>query len=501
MKIGSWAGLLAAAALVAGCGDFWQAPSGNSSTSFTLAKSGAITISTGSTSGTSTITVTPGSSFTGTVTLTCAVTTAPSNASGPTCDLSSSSLTFSTATAQTSTLTATTTSSTTTGIYDITVTGVSGSIAETTKVCVAVGVSSSGCTAATSSSGDFFILNSTTISGYSIASGTLTALTGSPTSLPSGVTPYSMAVDPTGSFLYVGTSGGIYLYDIGTGGKLTQNTSVLLDDGTSSALQVDSTGHWLLDASNTTGQPTLYAWPISTTNGESTLGNGVTVPGVLLVSGGNVAVGGMAISPDNKLVAVAAGSETETFPFTVGTDFTGATNPISTKLDKRTATGVAVSVAFNQGTSFLFIGETGDFSTANDSGGLRIIPIASDVLGTEPTASPYASGGTGPHSILAASNGYVYVANWVGTSAGNVTAFLLNASTPSLTLQSNPVATGTEPYGIAEDSTSDFLLVVNNQGSPYFNAFTFDATTTGLLDSSLTSTSTGTGPIAIVAVP
>jgi hypothetical protein len=310
-----------------------------------------------------------------------------------------------------------------------------------------------------------------------------------------------MAVDPTGSFLYVGTSGGIYLYDIGTGGKLTQNTSVLLDDGTSSALQVDSTGHWLLDASNTTGQPTLYAWPISTTNGESTLGNGVTVPGVLLVSGGNVAVGGMAISPDNKLVAVAAGSETETFPFTVGTDFTGATNPISTKLDKRTATGVAVSVAFNQGTSFLFIGETGDFSTANDSGGLRIIPIASDVLGTEPTASPYASGGTGPHSILAASNGYVYVANWVGTSAGNVTAFLLNASTPSLTLQSNPVATGTEPYGIAEDSTSDFLLVVNNQGSPYFNAFTFDATTTGLLDSSLTSTSTGTGPIAIVAVP
>jgi hypothetical protein len=33
------------------------------------------------------------------------------------------------------------------------------------------------------------------------------------------------------------------------------------------------------------------------------------------------------------------------------------------------------------------------------------------------------------------------------------------------------------------------------------SAFTFDATTTGLLDSSLTSTSTGTGPVAIVAVP
>jgi 6-phosphogluconolactonase (cycloisomerase 2 family) len=489
MKMGRWAGILAAAAFVTGCGDFWQAPN-NSTTSFTLSNSGAITVSTAGGTGTSTITVTPGSSFTGTVTLTCAVTTAPSNATSPTCDLSSSSLTFSSTTAQTSTLTATTTSSTTTGIYDITVTGVSNSVAATTAVCVAVGVSSSGCTTTASTSGNFYILNSTTISGYSIVSGTLTALTGSPTSLPSGVTPYSMAVDPTGSFLYVGTSGGIYLYDIGTGGKLTLDTNVLIADGSSSALKVDSTGHWLLDASNTTGAPTLYAWPISTTNGESTLGNGATVPGVYLVSGGNV--------------AVAAGSETETFTFTSGTDFTGATNPISTTFDKRTTSGTAVSVAFNPGTSFLYIGETGDFSTANDSGGLRIIPIASDVLGTEPTASstyPYASGGTGPHAILAASNGYVYVANWVGTSSGNVTAFLLNASTPSLTLQSNPVATGTEPYGIAEDNTSDFLLVVNNQGSPYFNAFTFDAATTGLLDSSLTSTSTGTGPVAIVAVP
>jgi 6-phosphogluconolactonase (cycloisomerase 2 family) len=502
MKMGRWAGILAAAAFVTGCGDFWQSPN-NSTTSFTLSNSGVITVSTAGGTGTSTITVAPGSSFTGTVTLTCAVTTAPSNATSPTCGLSSSSLTFSGTTAQTSTLTATTTSSTTTGIYDITVTGVSNSVAATTAVCVAVGVSSSGCTTTASSSGNFYILNSTTISGYSIVSGTLTALTGSPTSLPSGYTPYSMAVDPTGSFLYVGTSNGIYLYDIGTGGKLTLDTSVLLDDGSSSALQVDSTGQWLLDASNTTGQPALYAWPISKTNGRSTLGSGVTVPGVLLVSGGNVAVGGMAISPDNTLVAVAAGLETETFTFTSGTDRTGATNPISTTFDKRTTTGVAVSVAFNPGTSFLFIGETGDFSTTNNSGGLRIIPIASDKLGTEPTASPYASGGTGPHAILAASNGYVYVANWAGTSAGNVTAFQVVTPGPSLTLQSNPAVTGAEPYGMAEDNTGDFLLIVNNQGNvvgPYFNAFTFDATTTGLLDPSATG-STGIGPIAIVAVP
>ena len=82
MKMGRWAGILAAAAFVTGCGDFWQAPN-NSTTSFTLSNSGAITVSTAGGTGTSTITVTPGSSFTGTVTLTCAVTTAPSNATSP----------------------------------------------------------------------------------------------------------------------------------------------------------------------------------------------------------------------------------------------------------------------------------------------------------------------------------------------------------------------------------------------------------------------------------
>src|ERR1035441_46669 len=58
-----------AAGFLAGCGDFWQAP-GGSSTSFTLTNSGAITVSPGATTGnTATITVTPSNSFTGTVTL------------------------------------------------------------------------------------------------------------------------------------------------------------------------------------------------------------------------------------------------------------------------------------------------------------------------------------------------------------------------------------------------------------------------------------------------
>jgi hypothetical protein len=220
---------------------------------------------------------------------------------------------------------------------------------------------------------------------------------------------------------------------------------------------------------------------------------------VQLTLGTSIGLGGMAISADNKLVSVAAGAATYTIGFTAGSGNNGSVSPFGTPYHAN-AVGTAVSVAFDPSTRFLYIGETGVFNSTTNSGAVRMIAVTYDVPGNEAATSPYASGGTGPHSILAATNGYVYVANWVGTSAGNVTGFLVDASTPKLKAQSNPVATGTEPYGIAEDSKASYVMTVSNQGNPYFNAFTFDATTTGQLDSAGTG-STGTGPLAIVAVP
>jgi hypothetical protein len=515
MRIGRREWLLLAAAipvgLLAGCGDFWQAPNTSGTTGFALTNSGNITVTPGATTGnTSTITVTPGSSFTsGTVSLTCAVTTSLSSPTSPvTCAMDAASLTFSSTTAQTSTFTATTTSTTTLGAYNITVTGVSGSVAAKTSFCVEVGTGA--CATAATSSGSFYILSSNAIYGFSISSGTLTALSGSPTSLPSTAgAAQAMAIDPTGKFLYVATAGdGILLYKTGSGGALTLDTNGTISDSFSFALQVDSSGHWLLDASDTAGQPTLYAWPISTTTGEPTLGSGINAPGRLLASGGNVTYGGMAISPDNKLVSVAVGSETDTFGFTAGTDFTGATNPLSSSHNYRTAIGTAISVAFDPNTSFLYIGETGVYGSSNsDSGGLRIIPISSDNLGTEPAVTstyPYPSGGNGPHAILADSNGYVYVANSVGTGNGNITGFLLDASTPSaptLTVQTNSATTGEDPLAMALDSTGGFVFVVNNLGSSPLDAYTFDANTAGGLDPFTITGTVGASPVAIVALP
>ncbi|MGD0548140.1 MAG: hypothetical protein ABR991_10000, partial [Terracidiphilus sp.] len=147
-------------------------------------------------------------------------------------------------------------STTPVGGYTFTVTGTSGSVAATATVCVVVG--SGSCTSTSSTSGNFYILNSTTISGYNIVSGTLTALSGSPTALPTGVTPHSMAVDPTGSFLFVSTDLGIYLYDISSDGALTLDTSGGFGNLGAYAIQVDSTGHWLLAATYSLAGSVLY---------------------------------------------------------------------------------------------------------------------------------------------------------------------------------------------------------------------------------------------------
>jgi 6-phosphogluconolactonase len=379
----------------------------------------------------------------------------------------------------------------------------SGGTTTTTSTCTAAPTPSTTITTPTSSSGNFYIASNISISqfqvvGYSIASGTLTPFT-SPAALTGQA--YAMAIDPNGHYLFVSSSGGIFLYSIGSGGALTlQNSSLaVVPDFGAYAIQVVSTlsGTWLLDASNASvTQSNLYAIPLnpSTFVPTSSLSSS---PFETLAAGGSVSLGGMAVSANNSLVSVAEGSAgTQTFTFTAG-NASPFGSVVYTTSPKDSA---AISVAYSPQSSYLYIGETAVFTCSTNSGGLRILPITSGIPGSEPSASPYPSGGTSPHAILAA-NGYVYVANWQGASAGNVTGFLLVTSGPALTVQSNTVASGTEPYSMVKDSTGNFVLAVSSLGSPTFDAYTFDTTTTGQLDTAITTSSTGTGPVSIVAAP
>ena len=151
-----------------------------------------------------------------------------------------------------------------------------------------------------------------------------------------------------------------------------------------------------------------------------------------------------------------------------------------------------------------YIGETlGD--SAGTSGGLRVFNYSS--LGasgglTQASGSPIASGGLAPNTILAIASGdYVYAGNGTGpTSAGNITGFSVTSSGGIYTVATgSTVAAGTQPYGLAEDSDSHFVLAVAEGGNSDLTAYIFDTTTAGQLDVSLTST-TGTDPTEAVAV-
>lgn len=499
MKIRNLAWMfLAATTVLAGCKGFWSAPT---DTSFTLSNSGNISVTPGATSGnTSTITVTPGSSFTGTVALTCSVTSTPSSATSPaTCSLSTSSLTFSSSTAQTSTLTATTTSSTTVGTYDITVTGTSSGVSATTNLCAQVSSSSSTCTSSSgSSSGVFYVLNYATkqVAAYSISSGTLAQVGSAPTFLSA---PSSIAIDPHGHFLYVGTvASGIFLFNIGSDGALTLSSSGTISQDAPASMQVDSTGSWLVESFVTSTGVQLSAIPINSSTGS---------PSASAVSTqfSGTTVNQLAISPDNSQVFVALGTAgTEKVTFTAGN-----TNPFGSvaNIAVRNSAGGAVSVAVDPSSRLLYIGEVAATSGTN-TGGLRVInysTLINNNIVAEVSGSPFATGGLGPYAIVPTSYGasagkYVFVANRTVTnsSTGNIAGFSVSTSgtTSTLTSLGTVASTGIKPWGMVQESNGNYILVVNSGGSPDLAAYTIGS---GSLTSALTG-STGTDPVQAIAI-
>lgn len=378
MKIGTWAGLLAAATLLAGCGDFWQAPGGGTSISLSSSPTSITVSSSAGSSGTSIITVTPTSSFTGTVALTCSVTSAPSGVSSsnyPTCSLSPTSLTFSSASTQPSTLTATNSSTPTTGGYQVTVTGVSGSVAATTTVCVVV--VSGTCSSTPSTSGNFYILNSSTtssssITGYYISSNTLKSISGSSPTV-NGIA-FAVAMAPNGQFLCVSSSYGVYAYPI-TNGAL--GTGVKVTSDPAYALQIDSTDSWLIEAIPVIsgGGMTLNAVPIYSSNGTFT-GNAVKTAS-FTVTGASLAQGQMVISPDNNYIFVALETGgTIVVPF-------NSSNPLpntvsATTIGVVTSGASALSVAVDPSSTprLFYIGET-EAGSGGSTGGLRAFNYSS----------------------------------------------------------------------------------------------------------------------------
>jgi hypothetical protein len=306
-----------------------------------------------------------------------------------------------------------------------------------------------------------------------------------------------MAIAPNGKFLLVSTSEGVYTYlltsDIpGTGVAVTSDGAY--------AIQIDSTDSWLIEAIQGSGSVTLNAIPIYPANGKNT-GN-ATHSVKVSITGADVQPNQMVLSPDQTKVFVALGTGgTLVVPFSASSPFSGVT-AINIPVKNSSNSGSALSVAVDPTNRLFYIGET-EGSPDGTTGGLRAFTFAS-ASSSAPinvSGSPIASGSVAPNFILPDASGkYVYVANANGKSnAGNVTGFAVTSSSIQA-ISGTAVTTGAWPMGLAEDSTDTYIFAVSETESPYLDAYSFDSTT-GTLNSLVTSDDTSTGSIAVVAAP
>lgn len=363
-----------------------------------------------------------------------------------------------------------------------------------------------------SASGVFYVLNQTTgrVAGFAFASGSTT-----PTGVSGGTqqlqaAPAALAISPNGSFLYVSTVAGIYLFDIGSGGALTLgNGGQVISSDPAFAMQVDATGQWLVEA--VSGSGTVNAIPLTSSGLYNTAiqeqSAGLPSANVQQLAVMSTAAS-TAAGANYVFVAMGAGG-TAVVPFNPASP-TPFGNAIA--IAPVNSNGGANAVAVDPTNPLLYVGETVAVSgtqTGGQTGGLRVFQITSTKLSTV-SGSPFPTGGLGPSAILPTSTGYVYIANKAvkDSNVGNITGYSVAANTSgsstTYTLTKvNTVNAGNNTYGLAEDSTSTYLLAVNFGGSPDLNTYTFDATTKGQLDAGTTA-STGTDPvgaIAIAAVP
>ncbi len=361
---------------------------------------------------------------------------------------------------------------------------------------------SGGCTTncTTASSGAFYVLSTTPqIAGASVVSGVVNTIPGSPWQLTS--TPYSMAMSPNGAFLYVSTTGGIFVYPISNGGLGAATT--ISPDVNGLAIQIDSTGTWLIEAQQGVGQVTMAAIPLNSSTG------GVALTGIEVTTGYNVTATAvqskLAISPDDKYIFVPlGGAGVLVVPFAAGvaagvSPFGGAT-----LIPVANSGGSALSVAVDPQGRVFYVGEVAG-NSGGTSGGLLAYDYSSWLTGTlkQISGSPIASGGLAPNAILPdAAGNYVYVANGQGVgNAGNISSFSISASGSTYTVAAgSTVSTGTQPLSLAEDSSGQFLFDLGGVSNPHFDAFTFDSTTPGKLDAQI-STAAAALPVAVVATP
>jgi 6-phosphogluconolactonase (cycloisomerase 2 family) len=340
-----------------------------------------------------------------------------------------------------------------------------------------------------SGNGDYvYVANagSNTLNAYEISSAALTAVSGSPYTLT--YTPTSVAVTIPNTYVYVGTTAGVYGYSIGTGGVLTQLSSgqALQSCGGSggvSSLDVSPDGQWLIELAND-GQ-TLCVGQINTTTGLLTAGTPVTyaITGAVPKQ--------VRVAPNGAFIFAALGSGgTLVFPFTTSSGSVSTSGQILTYATTNSDSDNALAIDPN--TAFVYIARSG---ATNPGLWVYSINSTNGALSSQTQTVggvPYGVA-TNPHAVSFSKTGtYVYSGDYTDgqldgftDSVGQLTA------TPG-----TPYNTGNEPVALAYDNSSSYIVAVCQGGSPAVEILGFDANYPGRLYA-VSSSAAGTTPTAL----
>ncbi len=322
-----------------------------------------------------------------------------------------------------------------------------------------------------------------TVTEYTDTSGVLTAVSGSPVTLPA--LPTSIVVAPNNEFLFVSTTLGVFVYTIGTGGALTEgnngNVAYLNKAGLIvQSMAVDSTNSWLIVTYRASTE--VDALPIDSTLGVPT---GAVYSATSTFAAPTPRV---VMSPANNNVFVAIGTGgVNAFGFSPSsTSSTPWGSRVAIPLTSGATNVADNAVAVDPTSTYLYVAEASTATTAV-AGSLRTFPVANLTTSAEKDVAV----GIGPSAILADPTGsYVYVTNETDNtiSGFSASAGVLTALTDS------PFATGKLPLGIAEDSTESYVTVIGYGTNPNLWLYKFDATTAGNLDVQATTTTGSADP-------
>jgi 6-phosphogluconolactonase len=323
-----------------------------------------------------------------------------------------------------------------------------------------------------------------TLSAFVVGSSTLTAVSGSPYTLATGLAVASVTVTRPNTFVYAGGSGAIACYSIGTTGQLTLvNATAASAAANYVSLETSPDGNWLIALDGIT--TTLYVYGINTSTGALT--PTAQVPYGSGVGAGTIVPTKVRISPNGSYIIAALGTGGDAiFTFNTSTGIPQQATSLTV------ASGYSDNaVAIDANNTYVYFARGGP--TSGSSG------VASYLLGSGGGLTPVqtlAVSGNAPYSILLDSTGaYAYTANRAdGTVSGfSVSSGMLTA------LSGSPYPSGTTTTSLARDNGSKYVIAASYGGSSDLTMYAFDALVGGKLDAVAKATS-GTDPAGSIAV-